>query len=101
MQKPAVRSAAEAALTAVLSTLSPFAVDIVLPTLLGGMELKKLWQTKVASMTSLVALSETAPEQLKLQLPTIVPTLSGCVCDAKKQVKVKPGSYPISHVRSS
>lgn len=83
-----MRSAAEAALKAVLSTISPLAVDTVLPTLIGGMELKKLWQTKVAAMTSLVALSETAPEQLKLQLPTIVPTLSHCVSDAKKQVKV-------------
>lgn len=88
-QSPAVRGAAEAAATTVISSLSPYAVDVVLPTLMAAMDLKKLWQTKVAAMTALVALSKQAPDQVKLNLPTIVPVLSGCVCDAKKQVKVR------------
>lgn len=92
-QSAPVRAAAEVAATVVISSLSPYAVDVVLPTLLDAMDLKKLWQTKVAAMTALVALSKQAPDQVKLNLPTIVPVLSGCVCDAKKQVKVKP--HPI------
>jgi elongation factor 3 len=82
-----VRSAAEAAGAAVIASVSPFAVDMVLPVLLEGMELKKLWQTKVAAMSLLVALSKQAPEQVKVCLPTVVPVLSACVCDAKRQVK--------------
>ena len=46
-QVPAVRTAAEAAGKALMQNLSEYAVMEVLPTLLGGMELKKLWQTKV------------------------------------------------------
>lgn len=84
-----VRSAAEAAGAAVIASVSPFAVDMVLPVLLEGMELKKLWQTKVAAMSLLVALSKQAPEQVKVCLPTVVPVLSACVCDAKRQVKVR------------
>ena len=90
VQSAAVRAAAEVAAATVISSLSPYAVDVVLPTLLSAMDLKKLWQTKVAAMTALVALSKQAPDQVKLNLPTIVPVLSGCVCDAKKQVKVCP-----------
>ena len=83
-----MRAAAEAAGAALVASLSPFAVDAILPVLLDGMELKKLWQTKVASMTLLVALSNTAAGQVRRQLPTIIPIVSGCVADAKKPVKV-------------
>ena len=48
-QLPAVRVAAVAAGTALMSNLSEYAVIEVLHTLLAGLELKKLWQTKVLS----------------------------------------------------
>lgn len=42
-----MRAAATAAGNALMSNLSEYAVMEVLHTLLAGMELKKLWQTKV------------------------------------------------------
>ena len=42
-----VRVAAEAAGKALMQSISEYAIMEVLPTLLEGMELKKLWQTKV------------------------------------------------------
>lgn len=83
-----MRAAAETAGAAVIASLSPFAIDMVLPVLLKGLDLQVLWQSKVAAMQLLVALSKQAPEAVKLNLPTIVPVLTGCVCDAKRQVKV-------------
>ena len=84
-----MRSAAEAAGTALVAALSPFAIDMVLPVLLESLDLKVLWQSKVAAMSLLVALSKQAPEAVKLNLPTIVPVLSYCIADAKRQVKVR------------
>ena len=42
-----MRIAAEAAGKALMQNLSEYAIMEVLPTLLLGMDLKKLWQTKV------------------------------------------------------
>jgi elongation factor 3 len=82
-----VRAAAEAAGAALISVLSPLAIDTVLPVLLDGLELKKLWQTKVAALGLLVALANRAPEQVRLQLPAIIPVLTASVGEAKRQVK--------------
>lgn len=87
-QVAAVRSAAEAAGAALVASLSPFAIDMILPVLLQSLDLKVLWQSKVAAMSLLVALSKQAPDAVKFNLPTIVPVLSYCVSDAKRQVKV-------------
>ncbi len=38
----------------------------------------------------LTLLAKVAPTQLAAELPAIVPALSGCLCDAKLQVKVGP-----------
>ena len=43
-----MRLAAEAAGKALMQSISEYAIMEVLPTLLEGMELKKLWQTKVS-----------------------------------------------------
>lgn len=84
-----MRTAADAAGGALVASLSPFAIDMILPVLLNSLDLKVLWQSKVAAMSLLVALSKQAPDAVKLNLPTIVPVLSYCVSDAKRQVKVR------------
>ena len=38
----------------------------------------------------LTLLAKVASAQLAAELPAIVPALSGCLCDAKLQVKVRP-----------
>jgi hypothetical protein len=96
LQVAPVRSAAEAAGVALVASLSPFAVDMILPVLLESLDLKVLWQSKVAAMSLLVALSKQAPEAVKLNLPTIVPVLSYCIADAKRQVKVRSFARPSS-----
>lgn len=54
LQITPVRVAAEAAGKALMQSMSEYAIMEVLPTLLEGMELKKLWQTKVSrTFTSL------------------------------------------------
>lgn len=48
----------------------------------------------------LTLLAKVAPAQLAAELPAIVPALSGCLCDAKLQVKVR-GTAALLHRGSS
>ena len=95
LQSKAVATAAAEAATAVLANMNANAVRLVLPMLFDAMSQKQKWQTKVGALQQLGALTKTAPAQMKLALPDIVPAVAGCFADAKPQVKVN-----ISHSQS-
>ena len=88
LQSKAVATAAAEAATAILANMNGNGVRLVLPMLFEAMGQKQKWQTKVGALQQLGALTKTAPAQMKLALPDIVPAVAGCFADAKPQVKV-------------
>ena len=82
-----VRSAAEAAGRAICSGVCPFAAKLLLPAVFDGMSDRKNWKTAEGSLVLLGVLSHSAPRQLSLCLPEIVPKVSEAMGDSKEQVK--------------
>ncbi|RLN36843.1 hypothetical protein BBJ28_00004595 [Nothophytophthora sp. Chile5] len=87
-KKPAVRPVAEeAALTVVSSVNKNFTIR-VLPILFAGLERTKKWQTKKGSLDLIAELSSVAPYQVGRCLPDIIPQVTDCMWDTRKEVKV-------------
>ncbi|KAF5831548.1 hypothetical protein DUNSADRAFT_12961 [Dunaliella salina] len=82
-----VRTAAEAAVPAVIDTVNPYSVEDVLVHVFDGMAQAKGWQTKVGALNAMKTLAARAPRQIAKQLPHIVPQVTQCFADAKVQVK--------------
>ena len=81
-----MRAAADAAGAALIANLNPNAVKLVLPALFEAMVNPK-WQTKLGSLVMLGELATTAPEQVSISLPEIVPNVTNCMVDLKAEVK--------------
>ncbi len=85
-QAPTVRTAAATAGKAFIGVSSGSAQGLLLPPLFDAMEVKRNWQTKVGALQLLEGWSKTAPIEVALSLPEIIPVASGCLADAKPQV---------------
>lgn len=94
---PAVRHAAQETGCLIVKSLNPNCVAVVLPLLFEGMGNKKKWETKFVSLAMLDCLVQTAPKQLGISLPDIVPVVSQCMWDTKPQVK-KAGTSTMLNV---
>lgn len=81
-----VRDAAAAAQAAFQTLLCPHAVASVLPALFEGMRAQK-WQTNEGACKMLGSLAETAPAQVAVCLPEIVPETTLALGNARQQVK--------------
>ncbi|GAB9465141.1 Elongation factor 3 [Globisporangium polare] len=87
-KKPSVRPVAEeAALTIISSVNKNFAIRI-LPALFEGLERTKKWQTKKIALDLIAELSTVAPYQVGRCLPDIIPVITDCMWDTRKEVKV-------------
>ena len=93
MQSKVVATAAADAATAILTSMNPNGVRMVLPMLFDAMNQKQKWQVKVGALQQLGALTKTCPDQMKAALPDIVPAVTGCFADAKPQVKVTSRAF--------
>lgn len=82
-----VRAAAEAAGRTLCSSICPFAAKQLTPALFTGMSDRKNWKTAEGSLILLSAVAQSAPRQLSLCLPEIVPKVSEAMGDSKEQVK--------------
>jgi elongation factor 3 len=82
-----IRTAAQEVGCSIISLLNPNGVKIVLPMLFEGMGNKKKWEVKFTSLALLDSLVKSAPKQLGLCLPDIIPIVSQCMWDTKPQVK--------------
>jgi len=82
-----VRTAAASAGKAFIAVSCGSAQGLLLPPLFEAMEVKRNWQTKVGALQLLEGWSKSAPVEVALSLPEIIPVASGCLADAKPQVR--------------
>jgi len=84
----AVKTASVGAAQAICKNITPFAMKSLLPQLTAQLPVEKKWPIRVASLDCISLFKEVAPKQLGNALPELVPELTACMWDTKKQVKV-------------
>ncbi len=82
-----IQDAACAGVKGVAKAFCSSALSAVLPTIFKAMEYGQKWQTRVLALEFLAGLADHAPEQLGILLPDVVPLVTPCMSDTKKQVK--------------
>jgi len=81
-----VREACLDAAKTCFSSLSPYGVKQILPTLLEGLR-EPQWRSKKGASDSLGAMAYLDPEQLAISLPEIIPPLTDVLNDSHKEVR--------------
>jgi len=84
-QQPVIK-AAKATCTAVVQDLCRASTKQVVPIAVKGLGRTKAWQTKLVALEMLAALALHAPKDLAAVLALIVPAVSECMWDTKKEV---------------
>jgi elongation factor 3 len=87
LAKKEVKDAAEAAAFAICENINPFAMKSLLPTIFIYLPVEKKWQMRELALKCLSKFAKTAPRQLGDALPEVVPEVTACMWDTKKQVK--------------
>jgi len=72
---------------AICKNISPFAMKSLLPTIIGELDVEKKWQIRETALKCLATFNKTAPKQLGNTLPILVPEITACMWDTKKQIK--------------
>ena len=67
--------------------LCPYAARIVFPALISSLNVVNDWRVKVASLTLMNNIASRESGQLSVLLPQIIPVVSECMKDPKKQVR--------------
>ena len=83
----AVATLAKETSLAICKNISPFAVKSLLPTLFANLDVEKKWPSRSLALACIACFNETAPRQLGNALPEVVPEVTACMWDTKKQVK--------------
>ena len=83
-----VQAASKVTAMAICKNISPFAMKSLLPPLTAQLAVEKKWQIRETALQCLATFSKTAPRQLGNTLPELVPELTACMWDTKKQIKV-------------
>jgi len=82
-----VRKVAKTSALAICSNISPFAMKSLLPVIFAQLPVEKKWQTRELALDCINCFKSGAPKQLGNALPEIVPEVTACMWDTKKQVK--------------
>jgi len=85
--KPDVRAAASTCSMAFAKNVSPMAMKGLLPAIFANLPVEKKWTTREAALNMITEFNTVAPKQLGAALPEIVPEVTACMWDTKKQVK--------------
>jgi len=86
--KTPVRDAAKACTVAFATNVSPMAMKGLLPAIFASLPIEKKWNIREAALEMILKFGEVAGKQLGQALPEIVPEVTACMWDTKKQVKV-------------
>jgi elongation factor 3 len=84
--KAVVKAGTEAAL-AICGNINPFAMKSLLPPIFSKLPVEKKWTIREVALKCLASLGKTAPAQLSNALPELVPEITACMWDTKKQIK--------------
>jgi len=83
----AVASAAKKAAKAIAENTTPFAMKGLLPAIFAALPVETNWATRALALELISSFGSRAPKQLGNALPEVVPELTACMWDTKKQVK--------------
>jgi elongation factor 3 len=83
-----VQVAAQEAAFAICDNINPFAIKSLLPAIFAELPVEKKWQTRELALQCITRFATKAPKQLGDALPEVVPEVTACMWDTKKQVKV-------------
>ncbi|MCJ1478110.1 translational elongation factor EF-1 alpha [Lambiella insularis] len=82
-----VRTAATAAALAIIKAVNANALKAVLPTIIHSVRTTQKWQEKMYDIQCIEALVESAPTQLALRVPDLIPVVSELMWDTKPEIK--------------
>jgi len=83
----AVKELAASAAFAICKNINPFAMKSLLPIIFSKLPVEQKWQVRELALNCLGIFGETAPKQLGNALPEVVPEITACMWDTKKQIK--------------
>jgi elongation factor 3 len=83
-----VQAASKETAFAICDKVNPFAMKSLLPTIFSELPVEKKWQIRELALQCLGRFKDVAPKQLGDALPLVVPEVTACMWDTKKQVKV-------------
>ena len=86
-KNPAVKAATKDAALTICTTVSPWAIKSLLPSIFSQLPVEKKWPIRELALQCVATFSKNAPSQLGNALPEIVPEVTACMWDTKKQVK--------------
>jgi elongation factor 3 len=72
---------------AIVDNVQPFAMKSLLPTIFACLPVEKKWAIRESALKCIPRFKDIAPRQLGDALPLIVPEVTACMWDTKKQVK--------------
>jgi elongation factor 3 len=82
-----VKKAASGAALAICKSINPFAMKALLPAIFSQLPVEKKWEVRALALNCIAVFKDKAPKQLGNALPEIVPEVTACMWDTKKQVK--------------
>jgi len=85
-QKTVKDMAGEAAF-AICKNINPFAIKSLLPIIFSKLPVEEKWIVRELALKCIGTFGEAAPKQLGNALPLVVPEVTACMWDTKKQVK--------------
>ena len=84
--KAVVTAATDAAL-AICTNINPFAMKSLLPVFFSKLPVEKKWPIRELALKCIASFGSSAPKQLGSALPELVPEVTACMWDTKKQIK--------------
>jgi len=82
-----VQAAAKETAYAICENICPFAMKALLPIIFSCLPVEKKWEIRELALKCLSRFKDAAPRQLADALPLVVPEVTACMWDTKKQVK--------------
>jgi elongation factor 3 len=82
-----VKAAAEATCFAICQNVNPFALKSLLPFIFPQLAVEVKWPIRELGLKCIAKFKDIAPRQLGDALPEVIPEVTACMWDTKKQVK--------------
>ena len=82
-----VKVAAQAAAISIAKAINPNSVKALLPSIVNSIRTAQKWPEKMSDLQCIEALVESAPAQLAIRVPDLIPVVSEAMWDTKAEVK--------------